>query len=167
VDGALLPQTLIDGGSGLNIIFVEMLKKMGFDFKKLTVCDEPFFGIVPGKVAYPLGQVSLPVTFGMEDNFRMEYLNFEVVDYKSSYYAILGRPMPARFMAVPHYTYLVLKMPAPNGVLSIYGVLMVSFRCNPEARDIATTNACADASAVSVAEVAKVALSDLSVLEPP
>jgi hypothetical protein len=101
VECTLLPQTLINGGSGLNIIFVETLKKMDFDFKRLTACDEPFFIIVPGKAAYPMGRVSLPVTFSMEDNF-------EVADFKSSYHAILGRPMLARFMAVPHYTYLVL-----------------------------------------------------------
>jgi hypothetical protein len=51
---------------------------MDFDFKRLTECDKPFFGIVPGKVAYPMGQVSLPVTFDTEENFRTEYLSFEV-----------------------------------------------------------------------------------------
>jgi hypothetical protein len=114
VEGALLPQTLIDGGSGLNVIFVDTLKKMDFNFKRLTECDEPFFGIVPGKAAYPLGRVSLPVTFGIEENFRTEYLSLEVADFKSSNHAILGRPMLARFMAIPHYTYLVLKMSAPS-----------------------------------------------------
>jgi hypothetical protein len=92
VEGALLPQTLIDGGSGLNVIFVETLKKMDPDFKRLTECNEPFFGIVPGKVAYPMGRVSIPVTFGTEKNFCIEYLSFEVADFKSSYHAILGRP---------------------------------------------------------------------------
>jgi hypothetical protein len=47
----LLPQTLIDGGSELNVIFVNTLKKMDFDFKRLTECDEPFFGIMPGMAA--------------------------------------------------------------------------------------------------------------------
>jgi hypothetical protein len=98
VKGALLPQILIDGGSGLNVIFVDTLKKMDFDFKRLIECDEPFFGIVPGKSAYPMGRVSLPVTFGTEENFRTEYLSFEVADFKSSYHTILGRPMLARFM---------------------------------------------------------------------
>jgi hypothetical protein len=119
VKGALLPQTLIDGGSGLNVIFVDTLKKMDFDFKRLTECDEPFFCIVPGKAAYPMGWVSLIVTFGMEENFHTEYLIFEVADFKSSYHAILGRPMLARFMAIPHNTYLVLKMSAPRGVLTV------------------------------------------------
>jgi hypothetical protein len=29
-------------------------------------------------------------------------------------------------MAIPHYTYLVLKMTTPNEVLSVYGDLIVS-----------------------------------------
>jgi hypothetical protein len=56
VEGALLSQTLIDGRSGLNVIFVDTLRKIDFDFKRLTECNEPFFGIVPGKAAYPLGR---------------------------------------------------------------------------------------------------------------
>jgi hypothetical protein len=128
IKGALHPQTLIDRGSGLNVIFVDTLKKMDFDFKRLAECDEPFSGIVPGKVAYPMGRVSLPITFGTNENFRTEYLSFEVADFKSSYHAILGRPMLARFMAVPHYTYLVLKMPSPMEVLIVYCDLLISFK---------------------------------------
>jgi hypothetical protein len=70
VEGALLLQTLIDAGSGLNIIFVKTLKKMDFNFKRLTVCNKPFFGIISGKATYPMGWISLPVTFGTENNFR-------------------------------------------------------------------------------------------------
>jgi hypothetical protein len=165
VEGALLPQTLINGGSGLNVIFVDTLKKMDFDFKWLTECNEPFFGIVPGKAAYPMGQVSLPVTFDTEENFHTKYLSFEVADFKSSYHAILGRPMLARFMAVPHYTFLVLKMPAPKGVLTVYGDMLISFKCDNEALEIATTNVCFGASAVMATEAKKVAPTDLTIPE--
>jgi hypothetical protein len=164
VEGTLLAQTLIDGGSGLNVIFVDTLKKMDFDFKRITECDEPFFDIVPGKAAYPMGRVSLPVTFGTE-NFCTEYLSFEVTDFKSSYHTILGRPMLIRFMVVPHYTYLVLKMPAPKGVLTVYGSLLISFKCDNEALEIATTNTCFGASVVMVAEAKKVDLFDLTIPE--
>jgi hypothetical protein len=57
VDGAFLPKTLIDGGSSLNIIFTETLCKMDFNFNKMTACDEPFYGVVLGKAAYPIGRV--------------------------------------------------------------------------------------------------------------
>jgi hypothetical protein len=102
---------------------------MEFDFSKMTSCDEPFYGVVPGKVAYPIGRVCLPVTFGTEENFCTEYLKFEVADFRSSYHAIFGRPMLAKFMAVPHHTYHIMKMSAPNGILSVLRDIMVSYNC--------------------------------------
>jgi hypothetical protein len=61
----------------------------------------PFYGIVPGNAATPLGSVVLPVTFGMKDNYHTEFIKFEVADFDSSYHAILGRPALAKFMVVP------------------------------------------------------------------
>jgi hypothetical protein len=50
-DGAFLPKTLIDGSSSLNIIFTDTLRKLDFDFNnKMTAYDEPFYGVMPGKV---------------------------------------------------------------------------------------------------------------------
>jgi hypothetical protein len=36
VNGAWLPKTLIDGGNSLNIIFTETLRKLEFNFTKMT-----------------------------------------------------------------------------------------------------------------------------------
>jgi hypothetical protein len=35
-------------------------------------------------------------------------------------------------MAVPHYTYLVLKMPRPNGIITVKGSFELSDLCNKE-----------------------------------
>jgi hypothetical protein len=43
-------------------------------------------------------------------------------------------------MAASHYTYLVLKMPSPTGVLSLQGDLKISFDCDTEAVELAATN---------------------------
>jgi hypothetical protein len=43
-------------------------------------------------------------------------------------------------MAVPHYTYLVLKMPSLVGVLALQGDLKVSYHCDTEAVELAATN---------------------------
>jgi hypothetical protein len=37
------------------------------------------------------------------------------------YNAFLGRPALTKFMAIPHYAYLALKMSGPRGVISIRG----------------------------------------------
>jgi hypothetical protein len=115
VAGSELNKVLIDGGSGLNVLFTKTLKKKKLDITHmLTKSNTPFYGIVPGNAAIPLGSVVLPVSFGeSRDNYRTEYIKFEVADFETSYHAILGRPAIAKFMAVPHYTYLVLKMPSP------------------------------------------------------
>ena len=134
-------RVLINGGSGLNIIFSSTLKKMDYDFSPLLQpTSTPFYGIMPGTAAMPLGQLTLPVTFGSEDNYRTEYIKFEVADFDTSYHAILGRPALAKFMAVPHYVYLVLKMPASKGVLSLRGDLKRSFDCDKEAVELAATS---------------------------
>jgi hypothetical protein len=59
----------------------------------------------------PCGCISLPVTFGMPENFRMESILFDVVEANLPFNAILGRPTQYQFMVVAHYGYLVLKMP--------------------------------------------------------
>jgi hypothetical protein len=41
------------------------------------------------------------------------------MDWPSQYHAILGQPAFSRFMAVPHYTYLVLKMPGSKGIITV------------------------------------------------
>ena len=113
---------------------------MGLNYMSLlTPSKAPFYGIVPGNSSTPIGSVTLPVTFGTEQNFRTEYIKFEVADFESSYHAILGRPALAKFMVVPHYVYLLLKMPGNIGVLSLRGDLLKSFECDKEAIDHAAT----------------------------
>ena len=109
---------------------------MGLNYMSLlTPSKAPFYDIVPGNSSTPIGLITLPVTFGTKQNFRTEYIKFEVVDFESSYHAILGRPALAKFMAVPHYVYLLLKMPDNTGVLSLRGDLLKSFECDKEAID--------------------------------
>jgi hypothetical protein len=103
---------LIDGGSGLNIIFPKMLESMGYDLTTLVPSAEAFYGIITGSGSTPISKVTLTVNFGTQKNYRMEHIDFEVAAFETPYHAILGRPALAKFMVVPNYTYLVLKMPA-------------------------------------------------------
>jgi hypothetical protein len=50
---------------------------------------------------------------------------------------ILGQPVFARFMIVPHYAYLMLKIPGPNMVIIVKGKFKVLDTCNKEFHQIA------------------------------
>ena len=90
VGGTRLRKVLMDGGSGLNILYTETLKGMGIPMSRLTESNMQFHGVIPGKKAKSLGQIALDVVFSTDKNFCKEKLTFEVVDFQSAYHAILG-----------------------------------------------------------------------------
>jgi hypothetical protein len=153
--------------AGSMSFFTKTLKKMKLDITHmLTKSTSPFYGIVPGNAAIPLGSVVLPITFGeTRENYRTEYIKFEVADFETSYHAILGRPAIAKFMVVPHYTYLVLKMPSPAGVLSLQGNLKISFDYDTEAVALSATNQVPNAMMEIYAASKKLAPSELDIPE--
>jgi hypothetical protein len=125
-----LAKVLMDGGSSLNIIYAQTLDLLGIERTCLQPSVGGFHGVVPGKRAEPVGRVDLPVCFGTPTNFRKETLTFEVVGFCGTYHAILGHPCYARFMAVPNYTYLKLKMPGPNCVIIVGPSYEHAYECD-------------------------------------
>jgi hypothetical protein len=115
ISNARLTKVLMDGGRSLNIIYADTLGLLQIDLSSIWASAAPSHGIIPGKHVQPLGQLDLPVYFGTPSNFRKETLTFKVVGFRGTYHAVLGRPCYAKFMAVPNYSYLKLKMPGPNG----------------------------------------------------
>jgi hypothetical protein len=132
-----LTKVMMDEGSDLNIMYAEMLDAMGIDRSPIWSTGAPFHGIVLGKQAKPLGQINLPITFGDPSNFRMETLTFEVVRFHGTYHAILGRPCYAKFMTVPNYTYLKLKMLGPHGVITMGTFFQRAYECDVKCRKLA------------------------------
>jgi hypothetical protein len=127
----------MDGGSGLNILYAETLDLMGISRSWLRANAAPFHGVVPGQRTTPLGQIDLPVCFGTPSNFRRETLTFEVIGFHGTYHAILGRPCYARFMAVPNYTYLKMKMPDPSGVITVGSTYKHAYECDVDCTEYA------------------------------
>jgi hypothetical protein len=139
IGGYNMGKVFMDGGSGLNLLFASTMRAMGLTVDMLKESDTGFHGIIPTRPAYSLGKTSLDVVFGTPSNFRKEKVEFEVVDWESQYHAILGRPAFAKFMAVPHYAYLKLKMPGNNGTpITVHGSFARSDNCDREFQKIAS-----------------------------
>jgi hypothetical protein len=132
IGNARFSKVLMDGGSSLNILYAHTLRLLGIGLDQLQPSTTPFHGVAPGKRVQPLGQIDLPVWLGTAKNFRKETLTFEVVGFKGTYHAILGRPCYAKFMAVPNYTYLKMKMPGPNGIITVGSSIEHAFDCDVE-----------------------------------
>ena len=105
------------------------MEKLGIKQKQLQPSRTVFHGIVPGLSHSPIGNIKIDVLFGDRDHLRREAVWFEVVDLESPYHALLGRPALAKFMAVPHYAYLKMKMPSTKGIITVSGDYKKSSAC--------------------------------------
>jgi len=55
-----------------------------------------------------------------------------VVGFHSTFHAIIERPGYAKFMAIPNYIYLKLKMPGPKGVITVSSSYEHVYECDVE-----------------------------------
>jgi hypothetical protein len=120
---------LIGGGSSINLLYRTSMEKLEIPAIQLKPTKLTFHSIMPGHSCMPMGRIQLEVLFGEKDNYRREPIWFEVVDLNSPYHALLGRPALAKFMVVPHYAYLKMKLPGPRGVITITGCYKKSMEC--------------------------------------
>jgi hypothetical protein len=70
------------------------------------------------------------MTVWTREYFCTEYMQFEVADFEMAYNAFLRRLALTKFIMIPYYTYLVLKMPEPNGVIFIKGDVKCAYDCD-------------------------------------
>lgn len=52
-----------------------------------------------------------------------------MVDFSSPYHALLAQPCYAKFMVVPHYDCLKLKMPRPWGIIIVASSATEAYLC--------------------------------------
>jgi hypothetical protein len=139
IGGYEIGRVFMDAGSGINLIYARTLKAMCISLESLKPTDCSFHRIVPGAANYPLVKIELDVSFGSSSNYHREKLEFEVMDWPSQYHAILGCPAFAKFMTVPYYAYVTLKIPGPKGMITIQGSFEVSNTCDKEFNRMAQT----------------------------
>ena len=53
----------MDGGSAINILYYKTFQRMKLSKSLIRPSLTMFYGIVPGRKAYPLGRVTLDVAF--------------------------------------------------------------------------------------------------------
>ncbi|XP_066354984.1 uncharacterized protein [Miscanthus floridulus] len=105
----------------------------------------------------------------MTSNYHVKHINFYVADFNTAYHAILGQPALAKFIAISHYAYLVLKMPLPVGVLALWANLSIAYAYETESLALAEATDLSIQMANVVTDTKTVPADDLEIpsLEPP
>ncbi|KAI5015220.1 hypothetical protein ZWY2020_056610 [Hordeum vulgare] len=128
----------------INFLYRDTLLKLGLKEKELQPTNTVFHDIVRGQSCSPIGKIQLDVLFGDKAHFHREPIWFEVVDLNSPYHALLGRPALAKFMPIPHYTYLKMTMSGPKGIITVAGDYKKSLECAQDNSHLVDTQVIAE-----------------------
>ncbi|XP_020151799.1 uncharacterized protein [Aegilops tauschii subsp. strangulata] len=117
ISNVLVTKTLVEGGSGLNVLSIETFDRLQVLYDQLQP-TKTFSGVTDSS-STPIGQIRNPITFGQRDNYRTELIDFIVAHICLLYNAILGYPALAKVTAMTHHGYNVLKMPRNRDIITI------------------------------------------------
>jgi hypothetical protein len=120
VAGWDLHKVLVDNGSQADIIFLHAFDRMGISHSLLKPSDNPLYGF-SGKGTFPVGKIELPLSFSVGPNARSEHVTFDIVNMVYPYNAIMGWGSINKFEVAIHGLYLCMKIPGPQGVITVYG----------------------------------------------
>ncbi|KAL0437473.1 UNVERIFIED_CONTAM: hypothetical protein Sradi_0455200, partial [Sesamum radiatum] len=84
-------KVLIDNGSSIDILFMDVLRKMEIGVFSLRSVGTSLIGF-GGSEVIPLGTIDLPISIGVEPKRKTMVVKFLVVDIAFAYNLILERP---------------------------------------------------------------------------
>ncbi|XP_022152029.1 uncharacterized protein LOC111019838 [Momordica charantia] len=128
IDHVVVRRVLVDGGASANILSLLTYLTLGWTRSQLKKSLTPLVGF-SGESITPEGCIDLPVTFGQDKTQVTKMAEFVVIDGRSAYNAIFGRPIIHSFRAVPSTLHQVLKYSTPHGVGIVRGEQTASREC--------------------------------------
>ena len=110
----------MDNGSSVDILYYPAFQPMRLGRDQLCLVCSPLVGFGGMKVQ-PVGTITLPVVVGSYPQQIAKEVNFLVVNFSSSYNAIIGRPTLNSWKTVTFTYHLSVKFPTDYGVGQVQG----------------------------------------------
>ena len=135
----LFRKVLVDGGSALNLLFVRSPKGVGpwdnrsHALRLLLLGRGTWQGIQTTWGNYPTSIVR----HGKQLSRRAHQLLHRRLQHRLPCHTWSASSGQVHGCTVPHYAYLVLKMPSPAGVLALWANLSITYACETESLALA------------------------------
>ncbi|KAL2453081.1 Uncharacterized protein Adt_45818 [Abeliophyllum distichum] len=110
---------MVDDGSVVNILFGSTFDQMDVDHELMAI-SEPLFDFT-GDSLILQGRITLVVDFEESPCHLRKFMEFLIVDTRSSYHGVLRRPMLKDLQEVTSIHHLAMKFPMLGGVAKIHG----------------------------------------------
>ncbi|XP_030946064.1 uncharacterized protein LOC115970597 [Quercus lobata] len=121
-------RVLVDNGSSADILYYPAFQQIRLGRDQLRPVNSPLVGFGGMKVQ-PVGTISLSVVVGAYPQQITKNVIFLVVDYPSSYNAIIGRPTLNSWKAITSTYHLSVKFSIEHGVGQVQGDQLAAREC--------------------------------------
>ncbi|XP_019193711.1 PREDICTED: uncharacterized protein LOC109187795 [Ipomoea nil] len=121
--GTYVQRVTVDTGSSVNVLYLDVFKKLKLDKRELIPVGVPWSGFT-GATIRPEGKIMLPVKTELE---------FVVVNLHCVHNVILGRPAIMRVGGIISMPHLCMKFPTPAGVGVVRGDVQLVRKCYTQA----------------------------------
>ncbi|XP_019171367.1 PREDICTED: uncharacterized protein LOC109166924 [Ipomoea nil] len=113
--GVDVQRVMVDTGSSVNVLYLDVFQKLKLDPIELTPIATPLSGF-KGDTIHPEGKINLPVEIGIPPRSIKTQMEFVVVDLHCVHNAILGRLAIMRIGGIISMPHLCMKFPTQGGV---------------------------------------------------
>ncbi|XP_050259744.1 uncharacterized protein LOC126704780 [Quercus robur] len=124
IGGFDVKKVLVDQGSAMEVMYLDLYKGLNLKPEDLTAYDSPLVSF-KGKTVTPRGQIRLPIQTGSD----VVEVDFIVVDAYSPYTAIVARPWLHALATVSSTLHQKLKYPSEGQVEEIVGNQAMARQC--------------------------------------
>ncbi|GKE53659.1 reverse transcriptase domain-containing protein [Tanacetum coccineum] len=119
----------VDGGSSSEILYEHCFNRFRPEVKNQMIPATTLLVGFSGEIIWPLGQISLLVKIGDEENSTSAWMNFMVVRSPSPYNVIIGRPGVRRIRVVPSTGHEMLKFPVAGRTVTLRSSIIIPLEC--------------------------------------
>ena len=124
INGFLVKRVMVDQGSGADVMYLDLFKRLGLKNEDLSKYDTPLVGF-DGRLVIPEGQISFPMN--MEG--KEVIIAFIVIASFSPYTAILGRLWIHAMWAISSTLHVKVKFRTEQGIAVVRGSQKVVRQC--------------------------------------
>ncbi|XP_009396934.1 uncharacterized protein LOC103981901 [Musa acuminata AAA Group] len=110
IANARVKRVMVNTGSSTDVLYLDTFKKLSLTNEDFTPMNSELTGFIGDSIS-PLGTTTLPFTIGEEPRAKTIMATFTIVDLRSTYNIILGRPTLNKLKAVVSTYHRTIKFP--------------------------------------------------------
>ncbi|GJT61244.1 reverse transcriptase domain-containing protein [Tanacetum coccineum] len=129
IGGHQVHRMCIDGGSSFKILYEHYFNRLRSEIRNQMVPTATSLVGFSGEIKWPLGQITLLVKVGDDEQSTSTWMDFMVVRSTSPYNGIIGRPGLQKMKAVPSSTHGMIKFPVMGGTLTLRSSKIIPIEC--------------------------------------